>query len=781
MRKTLRITASLMRVFVVFAVAAGMTGLPLVKAETVATTPTDAQQSAVATNLGIYGGDNWDIAVDGDHVYTIASGVPNGFFYSSDAAATWQRPAGLIDYGSGTGVEVDPTTHTVYVAMDGLYKSTDYGATLTKIADNVGYPLLFAQGKLFTANNDTVYASGDNGASFGHVTIAAGENIMSYAASKTAGTFYAVTRNDSTGITKLYVSTDSGSIWTPMTVDPDMTTLTTINADPLDANILTMSGDNALWLSLNAGSTWTKMGVSSARSCGGYSIWTATRWYACSGYSTNNGSTWTDMDVHTNVMRGPGKTVVINAADENVMYGDCMSGVCKSTNGGLTWHNSLDGITGVNVLAISQTTDKGTVWISSGNGLGRTTNFLSPAPNWTWPILPCDPNPSARCDSSGIGESVWVKPDNADIVLAGSIGGWIYRSTNGTAATPTWTAQIPSVVNAAKFKTGSWNNLRPQHFINDPLDPNVVYVAIVDPVDHNGAVLKSVDAGVTWTDLAITDDAPATRLAMSKTGDLYVGAGEGKTGDHKGVYKFAANTWTLLTGIDTRLNIMSVMVDPEVQAAVYATASNDLAPDQADGFFKSMDSGATWTKIVPTGYVGFGAITVQKSTSPNTLYMSARDNANHGVLLKSSDQGATWGALYTGLKSETFTTVLFDGLVVGNKHGVFSLKSKASIYKMSSTTQKVTKGKTLKLKGILRDAATKKLLKNKTIGLYQLVGTKWKLKGTLKSDRKTGAFSVTIKPTKTAKYKLAWTPGSGDRAEYATFESKIFNVTVKKK
>ncbi len=756
------------------ALVAGMAAVPMAKADTVATTPTDAQQSAVVTNLGIYGGDNWDIAVDGDHVYTIASGVPNGFFYSSDAAATWQRPTGTNDYGSGTGVEVDPTTHAVYVAMDGLYKSTDYGATLTKIADNVGNPLLFAQGKLFGAYNDTVYASGDNGATFGHVVIAAGENIMSFAASKTIGTFYAVTRNSSTGTSKLYVSTDTGATWTPMTVDPTMVTLTNINADPFNANILTLSDDNNLWLSQNAGTTWTKI---AGRSCGDFSIWTSTRWYACAGYSTNNGASWTDMDMHTNVMRGPGKAVVIDAADENVMYGDCMSGICKSTDSGLIWHNSLNGITGVNVLAISQTTDKNTVWISSGNGLGKTTNFTAASPTWTWPILPCDSRPGHRCDSSGMGESVWVKPDNANIVLAGSIGGWIYRSTDGGT---TWTNEVPAAIDVAKFKTGSNNNLRPQHFINDPADPNVVYVAIVDPVDHNGAVLKSTDAGITWTNLAITDDAPATRLAMSKTGELYVGTGEGKTGDHKGIYKFSSGTWTLLTGIDARLNINSVTVDPEVQTTVYATASNDLAPLSLDGFYKSIDSGATWMKVVPTGYLGFGAITVQKSTSPNTLYMSARDNVNHGVLLKSSDQGSTWGVLYTGLKSETFTTVLFDGLVVGNKHGVFSLKSKATVYKMSSTTQKVVKGKTIKLKGILRDATTKKLLKSKTLGLYQLVGTKWKLKGTIKSDKKTAAFSVTVKPTKSGKYKLAWTPGSGDKAEYATFESKIFTVTVKK-
>jgi photosystem II stability/assembly factor-like uncharacterized protein len=621
-----------------------------------------------------------------------------------------------------------------------------------------------------------VSISSDNGVTFTNVTIAAGEYIMSFAASKTLGTFYAVTRNSTTSVSKLYVSTDSGATWTAVAVDSSVTSYTNVNADPYNEQILTLSGDNDLWLSTNAGSTWTKMGVSPARSCGNFSLWTSTRWYACAGYSTDNGTTWTDMDTHTNVMRGPGKTVVVNPADVNVLYGDCMSGVCKSIDGGLTWRNSLDGITGVNVLAISQTRDKGTVWISSSNGLGKSTNFTSANPTWTWPVLPCDP--LSRCDSSGIGEAVWVKPDNADIVLAGSIGGWVYLSTNGGT---TWTGQIPTVVDLAKFKTGSWNNLRPQHFISDPTDPTIVYLAMVDPISHLGAVLKSTDTGVTWTDMAITSDAPATRLAMTNTGILYAGTGEGRlTTTTKGVFKYESGAWTQLTGIDSRLNITGLMVDPEVQTTVYAAASNDLAPLQEDGFYKSTDAGVTWKKIIPTGYTRFGAITVQRSTSPNTLYMPAVDSLGHGVLLKSSDSGETWGMLYQGLKSETYTSVLFDGLVLGGMRGLNAVKSRAKMSDLKSTASIAVKGKLRTIRGVLQDATTKKILKNKTIGIYRQAGKNWKLAGVIKTNTK-GAFTANVRPTKTTKYRLTWTPSKSDRAEYTSSTSRTYTFYVNKK
>ncbi|MFA6587602.1 MAG: hypothetical protein WCT08_00895 [Patescibacteria group bacterium] len=771
------LSKSLIRIIGIFSgilIIFGTSVTPMASAKKVSMALADSQQSAVSTDLGIYGGDNWDIAVDGDHVYTIANGVPNGFFYSTDAAATWQRPTGTYDFGSGTAVEVDPTTHAVYIALDGLFKSSDYGVTLTKIADSVGNPLLFAQGRLFATHNDTIYVSSDNGATFATVAIS-GENIMSYAASKTAGTFYAVTRNSTTSAAHLYTSTDYGVTWTAITVDASVTSYTDVNADPYDASILTLSGDNALWLSLNAGTSWTKIGVTPARSCGNFSVWTSTRWYACAGYSTDNGTTWTNMDTHTYVMRGPGKIIAINTADEDIIYGDCMSGICKSTDGGLTWHNSLKGITGVNVLAISYTTDKTTAWVSSSNGLAKTSNFNSTTPTWTWPILPCDPSPSARCDSSGIGESVWVKPNDPTIVMAGSIGGWVYRSTDsGT----TWTAQIPTVVNQAKFKTDTWNNLRPKHFLSDPTDANILYLAMYDPIDNNGAVLKSTDAGITWTDMGIADDAPATVLSMTKTGVLYAGTGYGKsTTTTKGIYKFDGASWTKLVGIETSLNIISILVDPEVETTVYATAANDLAPLQLDGFYKSIDSGATWTKIVPTGYTDFGAITVQKNTSPNTLYMSASDSANHGILLKSSDQGATWGVLYQGLKSESYGAVVFDGLVVGSKHGLFGLKSKGTFLSLNGA--KVKAKVPVKLSATLKDKATKKILSGKLVKLYYKEGNKWKLKATAVSNKK-GKVTFTVKTHITRQYHMAWAPGKIDKNEYAGTDSSNVTITIKK-
>jgi len=752
-------------IFVFGLILLGFAALKPALAQPVAALP-DASQPSVSTNLGVYGGDTWDIAVDGNYVYAIATSTPNGFFYSTDAGATWQRLAGTNDYGSGQGVEVDYTTGTVWVSLGGdLYKSTDHGATLTLITADAGFPLLFGQGKVLAAWNDIIKISADNGATFSSVKIDANADIgvRSLAAGKTSGTFYATTYAGDTATGKLYKSTDGGATWSAISLTINgvaFSSFYSVSADPYDENKLVVANDHHLWLSSDAGATFTEIN----HNCNTISTWTASgRWYACSAYSDDNGSTWTDMDIHTNVVRGPGKVIAINPQDANVMYGDCMSGVCKSTDAGLTWTTSYQGITAVNIQAISVTTDKTTAWASSGNGLAKSTNFNSGTPTWQFPVMPCAPE---RCDSSGIGQSIWVKPDDPNIVLAGSIGGFIYRSADAGA---TWILASHPTIDVAKYidSDTNMNLLRPQMFINDPNNSSIVYVALSGPTTGTtwiGVVLKSTDSGTTWTDLALPDDAPAVSLAISKTGVMYVGTGASNS-PTKGVYKLDSGAWTKLTGIPTDVNINSILIDPENESTLYVVASGDARLSH-DGFYKSVDAGATWKMAAGlSDYYNFDAVTIQRSTTPNTLYVSCRDKLWHGVLLKSSDAGETWGVLYQGLKSETFNTVVFDGLVAGSKHGVFGLHSRSKFINLKLSASKVKKGKLVSVTGTLRDAATKLTLKNKVLGMYQQNGKKWQLLGTIKTNN-TGAFTAYFRPVKNSTYIVTWIPNKTDRVEY---------------
>lgn len=719
----------------------------------------EEQDNGVANNLGIYGGNNWDIAVDGDYVYTIADGSPNGFFYSSDAGLTWQQPVGDNDFGSGQAVEVDPTTGDVYVGLGGdLYKSTDHGATLTLIKENAGNPLVFGLDTVIAGWNNELRVSTDAGATFTDTSIADAHSLSYLASSATDGVFYAV-GEDNDGLSVLYTSADNGLTWTTMTPSFGAETYTNFQAvhtNPFDATEMALADDHSAWLSFDSGATFTEI-TNAPASCNNIVTWAADDLlYACSSYSADDGATWAQMDFDA-LVRGPGKILVVNPLDANILYADSMSGVTKSVDGGTTWVNAYDGILGVNVLDISTTADKTVAWTSSSQGLAKSVDFNAETPTWEFPILPCA---VGRCDPSGIGDSVWVKPDDANIVLAGSIGGYIFLSTDAGA---TWVLAEIENADDAKFidPDSGMSSVRPYQFVSDPNDSSIIYAALSGP--EIGEVVKSTDSGATWEDLAITDDAPAKALAINSAGVLYVETGF-STSTIKGMYKYEADVWTEVAGFPLDEDAASIVIDPDDENIIYASTTQN--------FYKSIDAGVTWTAI--TGledYYNFAAISLQDSTSPNTLYLSCRDNDWHGILLKSSDQGETWGVMYSGLKSETFNTLVFDDLLAGTSTGLYELKSKATL-----TIKAHHSDERISIKSKLKDATTDKVLKNKKVKLYRQIKHKgWRYFRTLTTNS-LGAINAHVKVNKTAHFKAIWTPKNNFAHEYTRAVSRTITI-----
>lgn len=728
----------------------------------------DNTDTAAVENLGPFGGNLWDVALspDGSKLYTVAKDSPNGFYWSDDAGANWHGLSG-VDYGGGIGVEVSDDTGAIFVTFSqGLYKSTDEGLTFSRILEDNGNAMVFVNSVLLmssTSDTGTLQVSSDEGASFSSVTVATGEDIWSIAV--TSAAIYVQTMN-SDSIAQLYKSEDLGVSWTALTIPTLQDTsagvhvcadATTISNLGLTAGF---SGDDN-YISTNSGSSWTATGTNSVS--GFCTFDAAGRLYMGEMYSDDL-TTWESLgsdDSETTALGG--HFLIVDPNDVSTLYADGMPGLSKSSDRGQTWEDVNEGIGGVTITDISQANNKDIVWAAAYNGIAKTENFTSGNPTWTFPVLE-DP-----------GAGIWVKPDDSNIVLVGEIGA-IRRTADGGV---TWTENDAAALLSHDYSV--------TEFIQDVDDSNTIYAAVVNGEPNNsktGMVLVSHDLGVTWEDMDLLDGASAQTITQASNGDIYVGVGaEGGSSYKNGIYKYSEGTWEQLVGAPDE-EVVKVLVDPDNDDVVYAVASIAYGNNNTGnfGFYKSTDSGSTWTKI--TDGLGenqeYTSLAIQSSTDPNTLYLGAVNYYNQGVLYKSADGGDTWGVQYTGLQEETFYTLIFDGVTVGSSRGLFDVKSKASLT-VKAAKKKVPVLSKAEFTITLKDAATDKKLKKQSVKFFQKKGKQFALVDKVRTDNKGKAtISVRLRKAKQYQFKATWKPKASNSDEYAASASSIVKVTGKK-
>ena len=186
----------------------------------------------------------------------------------------------------------------------------------------------------------------------------------------------------------------------------------------------------------------------------------------------------------------------------------------------------------------------------------------------------------------------------------------------------------------------------------------------------NGGVWKSDDDGRTWTpifDSQPTQSIGAIAVAPSNPKIIYVASGEGlhrpDLSVGNGVYRSvdAGQTWVHLS-LDDAQQIPSMAVDPHDANRVYAAVlGHPYGPSAQRGVYRSVDGGATWSKVLDRGEnIGSSFIRIDPFDS-NTLYAGfwhARSgpwedktmyNGPNGGLFKSTDGGDHWRALKDGL------------------------------------------------------------------------------------------------------------------------------------
>lgn len=211
-------------------------------------------------------------------------------------------------------------------------------------------------------------------------------------------------------------------------------------SDPQKLYATTASG--GLWISGNAGTTWTKTGTDALPQGQLASV--------CIDYTND-------------------QILYIGTGDPN--YYGTSYGVWKSTDGGATWNAANNGMG--NLMAVElwmSPNDHNTLVAATNNGIWKTTDGGA---NWTQKL------------NSGQFTDMKVHPTNANIMYAASMDKYFRSADMGN----TWTQITSGLTGSTTLGDGC-------RLAVSPASPNVVYLATVK---DEGTVFRSNDAGLTFT------------------------------------------------------------------------------------------------------------------------------------------------------------------------------------------------------------------------------------------------------------------------------------------
>ena len=235
--------------------------------------------------------------------------------------------------------------------------------------------------------------------------------------------------------------------------------------------------------------------------------------------------------------------------------------------------------------------------------------------------------------TSGRINTIAVSPADANIVLIGGATGGVWRSTNGgTTFAPMTDSQVDLAVGSISFA---------------PSNPNIVYAGMGDKATNSylgSGVLKSTDAGVTWTRVSnnsLPSPGAIAKLIVDSTDPnrVYVAQNVQLVGGNLFAAGFYYSndggiSWTRTLSGQAR----DLVSDPTIPTTLYVAMSNEFGT--GPGIFKSTDSGLTWTRT----YTALSTSNIRVAIAPSNnqvLYVLTSDGTTPRLEV-STDGGGTW-------------------------------------------------------------------------------------------------------------------------------------------
>jgi photosystem II stability/assembly factor-like uncharacterized protein len=233
------------------------------------------------------------------------------------------------------------------------------------------------------------------------------------------------------------------------------------------------------------------------------------------------------------------------------------------------------------------------------------------------------------------------------LYYVGSAGGGVWKTTDGGGSwKPVFDKTGVSSIGAIAL---------------DPANDGVVWVATGETnprndVSYGAGLYKSVDAGKTWTYVGlrealqissiVIDPHDSRRIVIGAMGDFFADSSQ------RGIFRTidGGKTWQKTLYLGPQSGASDIAADPSDSQILYAgmwqfrrLPWTFASGGPQDGLFKSIDGGASWTRLagsgLPAGITGRIGLAVAAS-NPRRVYALIESSA--GILWRSDDAGATW-------------------------------------------------------------------------------------------------------------------------------------------
>jgi hypothetical protein len=482
---------------------------------------------------------------------TLVAACSTGMWRTTNGGVTWTKTLANewmydVDFHPTDGSQLVAGSHE-----NGVYRSTDGGITWTHSVSIAGHrtEVAYAASSPTTvyatvsqANSIRVWRSTNGGTTF---SLRTGAGISTYEAYNSA--LWVSPTNSNTliyGGVNLYRSTDGGNARSQVftNVHADMHGFATHpQYDGTTNRIIYIATDGGLYRCND--SSGTNGSIASVPGLG------ITQFYGASinpvsgrifGGTQDNGTRLFTGNIAnwTQSAGGDGGYTATDPADANYFYGTIYWALhFRSTNGGANTsyiYNTANPIADAdneamvnfeNYLALDP--NNSSRMLVCARRLWRSNNVKAASPDW-FIIKPDIAPPGNRRPGPGGGNAhfatnnpynistVAVAPGNSNVIWVGHNNGEIYVTSNGTAATPTWTR-----VDTSGPLPDRWVS----RIAVDPTNPNHAYAAFLGW--HDDSVWETTDGGLSWNDIASGKLIPASVNVISvhptKPGWLYAG------------------------------------------------------------------------------------------------------------------------------------------------------------------------------------------------------------------------------------------------------------------